>query len=76
MEHQILADQAAGIGKAAGESRGCGIQQNARRADGVAGKDDDFGRLEMLDTIAIVVNDARCHAVFVGRNFAHPATCM
>src|SRR5260370_10362083 len=73
MEHEVLANQAAGVGKAAGEPRGRGIQQNARRADGVAGENDDFSRLEMLDPIRIVVDHARRHAVFVGSNLAHSA---
>jgi hypothetical protein len=38
---------------AAGEPRGRGIQQNAQRTDGVAGEDDDFSRLEMLDPIGL-----------------------
>jgi hypothetical protein len=44
MEHQVLADQTAGIGKPIGEARGGGIEQKARRPDGIAGEDDNLGR--------------------------------
>ena len=73
MEHQVLADQTAGIGKAIGEACRRGIEQKARRPDGIAGEDDDLGRLEMLGTLRVIVDDTRRHAVFIGGDLAHPA---
>ena len=48
MQHQVLADQAAGIGQPVGEARRRRIQQQARRADAVAGEDHHLGRLETV----------------------------
>jgi hypothetical protein len=39
MEHQVLADQTAGVGKPIGEARGGGIGQKARRPDSIAGEE-------------------------------------
>jgi hypothetical protein len=73
MEHQVLADQAAGIGQPVGKARRRRIQQQPRRADAVAGDDDDLGRLEVLDPVGVVIDHAGGHAVFVGGDLAHPA---
>ena len=48
MEHQVLADQTAGIGKPIAEARGGGIGQKPRRPDRIAGEDDDFGRRPLV----------------------------
>ena len=73
VEHEVLADKAAGIGDAVGKFRGLGVQQNARRADTVAGHDHDLGRLEHLFVIGVVIDGAGGHALFVDRDFPHPA---
>ena len=49
------------------------VQHQPRRADAVAGDDDDFGRLEMLLAFAVVVDDAGRHAVLVERDLADAA---
>ena len=73
MEHQVLAHQPAGIGQAIGEAPGGGVQQQPRRADAVAGEDDDFRRLELLDAVGVVIDHARRHAVLAGDDLAHAA---
>ena len=73
MEHQVLAEQPAGIGQAVGESAGGGVQQQPRCADAVAGDDDDLGRLELLDAVDVVIDHAGRHAVFAGGDLAHAA---
>ena len=73
MQHQVLADQAAGIGQSVGKPRRCRVQQKPRRADAVAGDDDHFGWLEPLDPVGIVIDRARGHALRVGGDFPHPA---
>ena len=73
MEHQVLADQTAGIGQPVGKPRRRRIEQQARRADAVAGQDDHLRRLEPLHPVGVVIDRARGHAVFVGGDFAHPA---
>ena len=73
MEHQVLADKPAGIGQPVGEAAGGGVQQQPRRADAVAGEDDDLRRLELLDAVDVVVDHARRHAVFAGGDLAHAA---
>ncbi len=73
MKHQVLADQPAGIGKPVRKTPRGRIQQQPRRADAVAGDDDDFGGLELLDAILVIVHDAAGHAVLIGRDLAHPA---
>ena len=73
VEHQVLADQPDGIGDAVGEFRRHRIQHQARRADAVAGEDDDFGRLEMLLALGVVIDHAGGHAVLVDRDLANPA---
>ena len=73
VQHQVLADQAAGIGQPVGKPRRCRIEQQARRADAVAGHDDHLGRLKSLHPVGVVVDRAGGHAVFVGGDLAHPA---
>ncbi len=73
MEHQVLADEAGRIGKAVREAAGCRVEQQPRRADAVAGDDDDMRRLELLDAVLVVIDHARGHAVLVGGDLAHPA---
>ena len=73
MEHQVLADQAGRIGQPVREAAGDRVQQQPRRADAVAGDDDDLGRLELLDAVLVVIDDARGHAVLVGQDLAHAA---
>ena len=73
MQHQVPADLAAGIGQPVGKPAGGGVQQQARRADAVAGQDHHFRRLEPFHTIGIVVDRAGGHAVFVGGDLPHPA---
>ncbi len=73
MEHQVLADQAGRIGEPVRETAGDRVQQQPRRADAIAGDDNDLGRLELLDAVLVVVDDARSHAVLVGQDLAHPA---
>ena len=55
---RFLPDQPAGIGQPVGEAAGGRVQQQPRRADAVAGEDDDFGRLELLDAVGVVVDHA------------------
>src|SRR5260370_7088221 len=45
MEHEVLANQAAGVGKAAGEPPGPAIQQNPPPPDAVPAQDAHFPRL-------------------------------
>jgi hypothetical protein len=73
MEHQVFADQPAGICKPIRKATGSRIQQQPWRADPVAGDHNDFGGLKLLDAIVVVVHDAGCHAVLIGRDLAHPA---
>ncbi len=47
--HQIAADGAAGIRETIFESGTCGVEQQARRLNRIAGDDDGFGALEMSD---------------------------
>src|SRR5712692_6537095 len=61
MEHQVLADQSAGIGKPVRKAAGGRIQEQPRRADAVTGDHNDFGGLKLLDTILVVVHDAGRH---------------
>jgi hypothetical protein len=49
------------------------MKQQPRRPDAVAGHDDDLGRLELCDTVRVVIHRAGRHAVFVGRDLSHPA---
>ena len=71
MEHQVLAHEPAGIGQPVGEATGGGVQQQPRRADAVAGEDDDLRRLELLDAVDVIINHAGRHAVFAGGDLAH-----
>ena len=73
MQHQVLADQPRGVGEPVGKPRRRRIQQQARRADAVAGQDHDLGRLELLAPVGVVVDRAGGHAVLVGGDLAHPA---
>ena len=73
MQHQVLADQAGGVGEPVGKPRRRRVQQQARRADAVAGQDHDLGRLELLAPVGVVVDRAGRHAVLVGGDLAHPA---
>ena len=73
MKHQVLADQAAGIGDTVGEFRRYRVQHQARRADAVAGEDDDFGGLKLLLALGIIIDHAGGHAVCVDRDLANPA---
>ena len=56
-----------------GKAAGGGVQQQTRRADPVAGEDDDLCRLELLDAVDVIVNHAHRHAVFAGGDLAHAA---
>ena len=73
VEHQVLAQESAGIGQPVGEAAGGGVQQQPRRADAIAREDDDLCRLELLDAVDVVINHARRHAVFAGGDLAHAA---
>src|SRR5882757_4481082 len=73
MEHQVLADQSAGIGKPVRKASGGRIQEQPRRADAVTGDHNDFGGLKLLDAILVVIHDAGCHALLIGGDLAHPA---
>ena len=73
MQHQVPADQTAGIGQPVREPRGRRIQQQARRADAVAGQDDHLRRLKPLHPVGVVIDRARRHAVLVGGDLPHPA---
>jgi len=73
VEHQVAAHLAGRVGESVGEAGGGGIQQEARRADAIAGDDDHLRRLELLDAVGIVVDRARGHAVFIRGDFAHSA---
>ena len=73
MQHQILADESGRIGDAVRKLPRDRVQHQARRADAVAGDDHDLGRLEVLLSLAIVVDDARRHAVLVERDLADAA---
>jgi hypothetical protein len=55
VEHQVAADQAAGIGKAVGVALGRRQQQQARRADAVGRQDHRAGRLEPHRAVAVEV---------------------
>ena len=58
MEHQVLAYQSRRIGEAIREAAGNRIQKQPRRANAVAGDDDNLGRLELLDAVLVVIDDA------------------
>ena len=58
VEHQVLANQPGRIRKPVREPARDRVQQQPRRADAVAGDDDDLGRLELLDALLVVVDDA------------------
>ena len=73
MEHEVLADLPAAVGEPVRMLLRRRIQQQARRADAVAGQHDDM-RLDLhLITIGIVVDRPRRHAVLTDRDLAHPA---
>ena len=73
VKHQVLADQPRRIGDTVGKFRRHRIQHQPRRADAVAGEDDDFGGLKLLLALGVVIDHAGSHAVFVDRDFTHPA---
>ena len=74
LRHQVAADGAAGVGEPVLESRAGGVQQQARRLNGVAGDDDRLRALEVRhchrdrssdtgDAAVFAQFDARDHAV-------------
>src|SRR5262249_14072672 len=71
VEHQVLADEPAGIREPIGKAARGRVQQQPWRADPVAGHDDDLGRLELRDTVCVVINNARRHTVFASGDLAH-----
>ena len=56
VEHQILADQPAGIRQPVGKAARCRIQQQPRRTDAVAGDDHDLRCLKLLAAVLVVID--------------------
>ena len=54
-----------------GNRAGDGVQQQPRRADAVAGEDDDLRGLELLNAVDVIVHHARRHAVVTDGDLAH-----
>jgi hypothetical protein len=73
MQHQVLADQARRVGEPVGKPCRGRSEQQAGRADPVAGHDHDLGRLEVLAPVGVVVDRAGGHAVLVRGDLAYPA---
>src|SRR5947209_52206 len=47
-------------------------RQQPRRAPAVAGEHNHLGVLKALDSVGVVIHDARGHAVLVGRDLTYP----
>ena len=73
VQHQVLAHQARAVGQALRKPGRGGVEQQAWRADAVAGQHHDLGALQLLAALAIVVDDAGGHVVVVHQDLAHAA---
>lgn len=68
MQHQVLADEAGGVGQAVGVLGGGGEQEQARGADAVGADDDRVGELSVFDAFAVDPQGALGAAVLAGED--------